>query len=742
MRVKIATILASVAAAALCAPVAMAATANPLAWENKALSADARARLLVGAMTTDEKLTVVTSYYGIQLDRNQYRDPLARRQSAGFVPGVPRLHWTPQWQTDAGSGVATQGVAVADLQRTALPAGILTASTWNPDLAVRGGAMIGAEARASGFNTMLAGGVDLLREPGNGRNFEYGGEDPLLAGTMVGAIVRGIQSNHIITTVKHYAFNDQETRRTTVNILIDEPAARTSDLLAFQIAIEQGDPGSVMCSYNLVNGVHACQNDWLLNRVLKRDWGYQGFVMSDWGAMHDTVKDALGGLDQEAGVQNPKDYVWRDKLKAALADGRVPMAVLDDKVRRIARALIKSGAVDNPPTADNSIDWAAHEAVSQADAEEGIVLLKNDGILPLVNSAKRIAVIGGHADVGVLTGGGSAQVYPRGGSAVQGEGPMHWPGPYVYAPSSPLKALQQERPDARVSWADGRDPAGAAATAKDADVAIVFVTQWTAESLDFPLTLPDNQDAMVAAVAAANPNTIVVLETGGPVLMPWIDQVKGALEAWYPGSNGGQAIARILTGKVNPSGHLPATFGRAATDWPRATIDGVDRGPKEVFDVAFTEGATVGYKWFDRKGITPLFPFGHGLSYTSFSQQILRAYVSDKSIAVRFQAKNIGRVAGKHVVQIYVAPVAGGWEGPKRLGGFRKLDLSPGEQQNGIVKIDPRLLATWDSAHPGWKIAGGRYRVTLATSATDKGQSAIVTVPSAHLPAGQGVAAR
>jgi beta-glucosidase len=736
---KIAKLATMAAVLALSAP-AFAATAGPLAWQNKRLSADVRANLLVQAMTTDEKLIVVTSFYGTQVERNQYRDPVARRQSAGFVPGVPRLNFTPQWQTDAGSGVATQGVAVADLQRTALPAGILTAATWNPELAVRGGAMIGKEARASGFNTMLAGGVDLLREPGNGRNFEYGGEDPLLAGTMVGAIVRGIQSNQIITTVKHFAFNDQERRRTTVNIVVDEPSARMSDLLAFQIAIEQGNPGSIMCSYNLVNGIWACQNPWLLNKVLKGDWGYKGFVMSDWGAMHDTVKDALGGLDQEAGVQNPKDYVYRDKLKAAIADGRVPMAVLDDKVRRIARVLISSGAADNPPTPDNPIDFAAHEAISQEDAEEGIVLLTNEGnVLPLAGSARRIAVIGGHADVGVLTGGGSAQVYPRGGSAVHGEGPKNWPGPIVYAPSSPLRALQAERPGATIDWADGNDLAAAAATASKADVAIVFVTQWTAESLDFPLTLPDNQDALVEAVARANPNTVVVLQTGGPVLMPWIDRVKGAVEAWYPGSKGGEAIARILTGKVNPSGHLPATFGRAATDWPRAEIDGLQRGKDEIFDVRFTEGAAVGYKWFDKNGTQPMFAFGHGLSYTSFTQGGLKASARRGTIVASFNVRNTGRTAGKKVAQIYVSPVGGGWEAPKRLGGFAKLALAPGQSKSATVTIDPRLLGMWDSARPGWKVAAGKYRVTLASSATDGGSSVVVTLPASHLPAGRGV---
>jgi beta-glucosidase len=245
---------------------------SPTAWRDKSLTADERAQLLVKTLSREEKLTLVTGYFGVQQSWSDYVFPEARKQSAGLVRGVPRVGFPPQWQTDAGSGVATQGEAPPELERTALPSGILTASTWNPELAERGGQMIGNEARQSGFNVMLAGGVNLLREPGNGRNFEYGGEDPLLAGTMVGALVRGIQSNHIVATVKHFAFNDQETGRNWVNVLIDEAAARQSDLLAFQIAIEQGKPGSIMCSYNLFNGVHACQNDWLLNQVLKGDW--------------------------------------------------------------------------------------------------------------------------------------------------------------------------------------------------------------------------------------------------------------------------------------------------------------------------------------------------------------------------------------------------------------------------------------------------------------------------------------
>ncbi|NIJ31851.1 beta-glucosidase [Sphingomonas oligoaromativorans] len=732
----IACALASAATAA--APEAAPAI-SPTAWKNTALSADQRADLLVKAMTEDEKLVVVTGYFGVQQDWNKFRFPEARLQSAGFVPGVPRLGFTPQWQSDAGSGVATQGEATPALERTALPSGILSASTWDPGMAEAGGRMVGAEARASGFNVQLAGGIDLDREPGNGRNFEYGGEDPLLAGTMVGAFIKGIQSNKIVTTIKHYAFNDQETGRNTVDVHIDPTAARMSDLLAFQIAIEKGDPGSVMCSYNLVNGTHACQNDWLLNKVLKGDWGYKGFVMSDWGAQHDTVKDALGGLDQETGVSKADNYVWRDKLKAAIAEGKVPMAVLDDKVRRIARALIASGAIDHP-VALAPIDFAAHAKVSQADAEAGIVLLKNEGgILPLAGSARKIAVIGGHADVGVLSGGGSAQVYSPGGNAVRGLGPKAWPGPIVYDKSSPVEALKAERPGAAISYNAGTDPAAAAAAAKGADVAIVFVTQWTAESLDFPLTLPNDQDALVAAVAAANPNTIVVLETGGAVTMPWIDSVKGVVEAWYPGTRGGPAIARVLTGAVNPSGHLPISFPRSAEQFPRATIAGKGLPEKQVFDVTYSEGAAVGYKWLDKQGATPLFPFGHGLSYTSFAGDGVSAKLVGADLRVSFRLRNTGKVAGADVGQIYVSPVAGGWESAKRLGGFRKLTLAPGQAEEATVTIDPRLLATWDEGRHGWHVAAGRYRVTLATSAADQGESVEVTLPERWLPAGQGV---
>ncbi|HET7542206.1 MAG TPA: glycoside hydrolase family 3 C-terminal domain-containing protein [Polyangiaceae bacterium] len=697
------------------------------AWLDKRLSADQRAELLLHAMTQEEKLALLTGYFGVQSDWNKYQFKEARRQSAGFVPGVPRLGFTAQWQTDSGSGVSTQREAPPELERTALPSGLLTAATWDPSIAEKGGAMIGNEARATGFNVMLAGGVNLTREAFNGRNFEYGGEDPLLAGLMVGALVRGIQSNHIVATVKHFALNNQETGRDRINVVIDEAAARMSDLLAFQIAIEQGDPGSVMCSYNLINGAYACQNEWLLNQVLKHDWGFKGYVMSDWGAQHDTVLNANYGLDQETGVADTGKYQWLDKLATAIRQNQVPQARLDDMARRVARTLIEKGAVDEPVT-PGPIDFAAHAQVTQADAEDGIVLLKNQGVLPLAAKAQRIALIGGHADVGVLSGGGSAQVYAPGGNAVPGLGSKDWPGPIVYTRSSPLEALRAELPKSTLSWQSGADLEAASSAAKLADIAIVFVTQWTTESLDFPLSLPDEQDRLIAAVARANKRTVVVLETGGAVLMPWLDQVAGVVEAWYPGSRGGPAIARVLSGAVNPSGHLPLTFPRKLEQLPRSkpTGDGSPAGTR--LEVHYDEGAAVGYRWYGKKAFEPLFPFGHGLSYTTFAQKKLSARVDNGELKVTFTVSNTGKRAGKTVAQVYVAPEAGGWEAPKRLAAFGKVELTPGASRELTLSVDARLLANYEPERRAFRVAPGVYRVTLANSATEPGQSVTVTL--------------
>jgi beta-glucosidase len=707
-------------------------------WLDRSLSADHRAELAVAQMTRDEKLQLVFGYFATNADyKNNFKAPAgARYGSAGYVPGIERLGIPAQWQTDAGVGVATQGAAPEKRERTSLPSGIATAATWNPDLAFKGGQMIGAEARASGFNVMLAGGVNLARDPRNGRNFEYGGEDPLLAGTIVGSEIAGIQSNHIISTTKHYAFNDLETGRDYHDARIDPAAARMSDLLAFQFAIERGDPGSVMCAYNRVNGDYACENKWLLTDVLRGAFGFEGYVMSDWGATHSTEKAAIAGLDQESGWPFDEAPFFREPLAQAVAAGRVPETRLNEMATRIVRSMFAHGLVDDPVPASAPIDVAVHAAVTQADAEQAMVLLKNEGnLLPLGPNVRSIAVIGSHADKGVLAGSGSSLVYPKGGNAVPGLQPTAWPGPVMYHPSSPLDAIRALAPNARVSFIDGTDPAAASAAAKAADVAIVFANQWTGESIDAPLALTGNQDAVIEAVAAANPRTGVVVESGGPVLMPWAARVPAIVEAWYPGTSGGKAIANVLFGRVNPSGHLPVTFPASESQLPRPVRPGTGIADKQMFSIEYPEGAAVGYKWFDAKNLQPLFAFGHGLSYTRFDYGRASARAeSDGSVTVQFTVRNVGKRPGKDVAQVYASPANGGWEAPKRLAAYQKVDLAPGASRAVSLRVDPRLLATYDAAAQQWRIAPGVYRLLVGQSSRDIRSTATVDLPGLTLP--------
>jgi beta-glucosidase len=582
---------------------------------------------------------------------------------------------------------------------------------------------------------MLAGGVNLMRDPRNGRNFEYGGEDPLLAGTMVGAQIAGIQSNHILSTGKHYALNDLETGRKGHDAQIDQAAARMSDLLAFQFEIERGDPGSVMCAYNRVNGDYSCENQWLLNDVLKGDMGFRGFVMSDWGATHSTEKAANNGLDQQSGWPFDDAAYFGPALRAAVAAGRVPESRLDDMTVRILRPMFQHGLVDNPVSSSAPIDFAANEAVSQADAEQGMVLLKNEGnLLPLGPRVRSIVVIGGYADKGVLSGSGSSLVYPRGGNAVPGLKPTEWPGPVMYYKSSPVDELRRLLPGTKVSFVDGTDPAAAAAAAKAADVAIVFGTQWSGEGMDVAMKLDGNQDAMIEAVAAANPRTAVVLETNAGVTMPWAARVPAIIEAWYPGRAGGKAIANVLTGKVNPSGHLPITFAASESQLPRVVKPG-GKTEEESFPLPYAEGAAIGYKWFEKNKLQPLFPFGHGLSYTRFDIGPAAARSNaDGTVTVSFPVRNIGQRRGMEVAQVYVSPAGGGWEAPKRLGAFHKVDLAPGASQNVSVTIDPRLLATFDNATHQWRIAPGSYHVLVGASSQDIRQTTTVDLAGLTLP--------
>lgn len=702
-------------------------------WLNTKLSPDERARLLEKELTLDERIRLL--HGPMALSFGGFVAPQDVVPSAGYIPGIPRLGIPALRETDASLGVTNPLRLRKGDGATALPSGLALASTFNTKLAYESGATIGAEARAKGFNVLLAGGVNLARDPRNGRNFEYLGEDPLLAGTLAGESIRGIQSRKVISTAKHFVLNGQETNRHWANSKIDPAALRESDLLAFQIAIERGQPGSIMCAYNLVNGAYSCGNDYLLNTVLKKDWAYKGWVMSDWGAVR-AMDFALKGLDQQSGEQIDDAVHFGDPLKAAAQNGTVPAERISDMVRRILRSMFAVGVFDDPPV-KSEIDYKANALVAQRAAEEGIVLLRNrDNLLPLNASLKRVAVIGGMADRGVLSGSGSSQVYTPGDTSVVvplgGEGPMAMFRNMTFHPSSPLAAIRAKLPGAQVSFDDGRYASSAAALAKRADIAIVFANQWMAEGEDAPdLSLPEGQDALIDAVTAANPNTIVVLQTGGPVEMPWLDKTGAVVETWYSGVQGGVAITAVLFGDVNPSGRLPMTFPKSINQYPRAELPGWGLPEKNQFDVVYSEGADVGYRHFAKTREAVLFPFGYGLSYTRFGYSKLKA-TGGQTLTVSFDVTNQGSRTGKVASQVYLAAING--QPIKRLIGFDKIELKPGETRRVTLKADPRLLAQFDASANRWQIQQGEYRVVVGASSIDEAASATARLQERTLP--------
>jgi beta-glucosidase len=717
----------ALSATLLAAPAALGASAkedhvtSPAAgkaeqpWLDPKRDPDERANLVLGRMSLEEQLQLLHGRFPLIMNPL----PPGLQKSAGYIPGLPRLGIPDLYESDASLGVANAGRENDDA--TPLPSGLALAATFSPALAFQGGAMIGKQARQKGFNVMLAGGANLMRDPRNGRNFEYLGEDPLLAGTLDGQAIQGIQSNHVVSTAKHYALNDQETGRGVLNANIDEAAFRESDLLAFEIAIKTGRPGSVMCAYNKVNGTYACESDHLLNQVLKRDWGWRGWTMSDWGAVH-SLASVNAGLDQESAAETDKEMFYVGPLKAALDKGEVPASRVRDMAHRVLRSMFAVGLVDHP-LKPGGLDTTADAEVSQRVAEQGIVLLRNEGgLLPLAAGARKIAIIGSHADVGVLSGGGSSQVIPKG--SLRFPAPKTapaWGAGVVYHPSSPMEAIKARAGGAEVVYDPGEDASSAATLAKSADVAIVFAHQWASEGSDVTLGLTDGQDALIEAVAATNPKTIVVLETAGPVLTPWAPKVGALLEAWFPGAKGGEAIARILYGEVNPSGRLPATFPASQDQLPRPEIPGlkewVPEGagpPQKPFDVNYTEGSDVGYRWYAAKGLKPAWPFGFGLSYTSFSYGPLTV-TGGKSLTATFTVTNTGKRAGIDTPQLYLTAAPNRTQ--RRLMAWTRLELKPGETRKVSLTANPRLLADWDVAAHGWRVDPGAYKVFVGRDA-------------------------
>jgi beta-glucosidase len=674
-----------------------------LIWLNLALDPDKRADLVLAAMTQDEKLSLV---HGAGTAMG------ASNGGAGFVPGIPRLGLPDLNMADSSVGLTRNGAR--GRYSTLLPSTLGEAASWDGQVSYAYGALIGREARAEGYNVSLAGGMNLARDPRNGRNFEYLGEDPVLAGESYAKWLRGLQDQTVIGDIKHFAFNDQEGGRTIANVLLDERTMRESDLLSFEIGIKKGRPGMVMCAYNKVNGDWSCENDYLLNQVLKRDWGFKGFVLSDWGATHSTAKAALAGLDQE----QPGAAFFAGALKQAITSGQVPQARLDDMVHRILRTEFASGVVDKKMV-EQVPDVFGDLDVAQRISEASDVLLKNNGVLPLnAASLKKIVVIGSYANIGVLTGGGSAQVDPPGGNPVandQGAVNLGQAGIFargaIWWPDSPLKAIAARAPQTNVSFNSGTDIAAAVAAAESADVAIVFASQPASEGRDQTnLSLPDNQDALIQAVTAANPHTIVVLETGGPVTMPWVAQAAGVVEMWFPGSRGAEALAALLFDDVNFTAKLPVTFPISESQLPVRTIAGGGRS----FDVNYPQKDLVGYKWYDAKNLTPLFPFGFGLSYTNFSYSGLAV---DKDQA-SFTLRNAGTRDGEEIAQVY-ATRPGDPAGVRRLVGFTKVVLKAGESKSVTVPLDPLYLSSFDASVHRWIELPGNY--TLAVGGASRG---------------------
>jgi beta-glucosidase len=836
----------------LLAPTAAADPKDPMAaasdpWMNPHLPIDKRVDALMAAMTLDDKIALLHGVYG-----SPY---------VGYVPANPRLHIPALYLEDGPAGVADGMNGV-----TQFPAPIAVSASWDTNLAKQYGAAIGQEEKGKGVNIALAPDVNIMRVPQGGRTFESFGEDPYLNGAIAAADIEGIQSQGVMATVKHYDANNQELNRGTVSANIDERTLHEIYLPAFEDAVKQAHVAAVMAAYNKVNGTYCSENEYLLKDVLKGEWRFPGFVMSDWGATHSTVQAANAGLDMEM----PTGNYFGANLKQAVEDGQVSMATIDDKVRRILYEMFRFGLFDNAPTGSPNavVTSTEHEILAKKVAEEGTVLLKNEGnLLPLdPKKVKSIAVIGPDAgDAAMTSGGGSSHVNPsrvvtplegitaRAGNGVKVTYAQGIPNPIGTLPTIPAEYLTPfsgvghgltveyynntslsgtpvatgTDTDMNFHW-NGLSPAsGVPATnwsarwtgtltppetgtytfsltsddgsrlyingqlvidnwrnqaahtetatvdltagkpvqitveyyqaggdsllqlgwqppnsslldeavqiAKQADVAIVFANDYESEGMDRSnLALPGEQDQLIEAVAAANPHTVVVLNTGGPVLMPWIDKVAGIIEAWYPGQEDGDAIAAVLFGDVNPSGHLPMTFPMSETQVPANT-------PQQypgINNVAvYSEGLDVGYRWYDANNVTPLFPFGYGLSYTDFRYSHLRIEPKNSEdgkieVLVQVDVTNIGKRAGAAVPQLYVADPQSAGEPPKQLKGFAKVFLQPGQTERVTFTLDSRAFSVWDTQRHDWVVPGGTYHIMIGSSVDDIHLSGQVTIPS------------
>ncbi len=697
-------------------------------YRNAKLPMEQRVEDLLGRMTLEEKVDMRSG--GTWMDTR----------------AIPRLGIPALKMNDGPLGVRYWSPDISGTKgsfgTTAFPSGISMAATWDPDLVQREGQAIGQQVRAFGRNMLLGPTVNIARLPQWGRNFEAYGEDPYLASRMAVAYVKGVQGEGVIGTVKHFAANNQEFERTRVDVKVSERALHEIYFPAFKAAVQEAGVGAVMSAYNKVNGVWCAENPHLLTEVLKKQWGFKGLVVSDWASTHSTVAMERAGLDVEMpGAESLKEFqkdpiysrfgfiggfASPDKLLPVVRDGQVPQSLIDDKVRRVLGVMFTSGLFDRQDTAPtNTVDTPEQQAVARQAAIESMVLLKNAGnVLPLVaGKVRSIAVIGPNAAVARTGGGGSSRVTPKSSPPSPLDGIKERAGSqyqigYVLGCSMEGEDKVKETATARAALIQE-----AVALAQKSDVAVIFAgysPDTEQEMYDRNLELPAGQDDLILAVAKANKNTVVVLNSGGPVLVGrWIGQVPALLEAWYPGQAVGPAVAAILFGDANPSGKLPVTFLQRWTDSPAYA-----NYPGKNLTVEYAEGIYVGYRHFDKKNIAPAFPFGHGLSYSTFAYSDLqlkpRKVAAGQPVEVSLNVRNTGSREGAEVVQLYLRDVKSSVDRPVReLKAFRRVVLKPGETQAVSLSLGPAAMAFYDEGKKDWVAEPGAFEVQAGSSSRD-----------------------
>ena len=677
-------------------------------------------------------------------------------QSKFSSPGVERLGIPDVWMTDGPHGIRPEVLwdewdqaSWTNDSCVAFPALTCLAATWNPEMSLLYGKSIGEEARYRKKTVLLGPGVNIYRTPLNGRNFEYMGEDPYLAGRMVVPYVQGVQQNGVAVCVKHYALNNHEVNRHTSNIIVDDRALREIYLPAFKAAVQEGKAWSIMGSYNLYKGQHACHNQYLLNDILKGEWGFDGVVVSDWGGAHDTEQAIKNGLDLEfgswtngltAGASNAYDsyYLAFPYLKM-IKEGKVGTKELDDKVRRVLRLIYRTEMNRNRPW--GSMNSEAHYAAARQIAQEGIVLLKNENhILPIdLNQVRKIAVVGENAVKMMTVGGGSSslkvqrEISPLEGikERIGNRAEVTWVRGYVGDASGEYNGVVTGQ-----NLKDNRSPeeliAEAVKVAKESDY-VIFIGglnksdgQDCEDSDRSGLNLSYGQDEVIAALAEANKNLVVVNISGNAIAMPWVNEVPAIVQDWYIGSEAGPALAAILMGDANPSGKLPFTFPMKLEDnSAHALGEFVYERKNEVVDVKYNESIFVGYRWADKqKKVKPLFAFGHGLSYTTFGYG---KAVADKKemgmddvLTVTVPVTNTGNREGAEVVQLYISDLKSSLPRPvKELKGFQKVKLAPGETKEVTFTIAKDALSYYDDTKQIWVAEPGKFEAIVAASATD-----------------------